>query len=209
MRLPVLFYLYCIIQVGAAAVGGFRYRYLLPPLRLLVILIVFSSLEMFAQWILATRHIRNLWLSHFYTLMEFSILSGMYLFWIPQLKYRRMLIVCYLVFLLIWITGKWTFETLAQDDGWTNSLSKIIQIGFGILVLHTVAQDHTDSWFSDSRFWVTAGIVIYASGSLFLEALFSRLLNASPELLRSVWALNWILLSIMNVLYVRGLLCRR
>ena len=187
MKVPVLFYIFLLIQSGTAIVGGFRYRNLPRPLRILEWLIIISTVVVVGQLTLAFIKIHNLWMSHFYTLIEIVFVVFMYSSWMKKPQNRFMLSLCLLAFVLFWIVSKFTFESFAFRDGWTATISMILQIIFSI----------------------ATGIIIYAAGSLFWFAFFNKMLQISPERFKQVYNLNWILSILSNLLYARGFLCKR
>jgi len=209
MRFPVLYYIFQLVVIGTALVGGFRYRNLPRPLRILEWLIIVSFLVEGLQWALASYNIHNLWTSHFYTLIEIIFVFLMYSSWMKKRQSRLMLSLCLSAFIVFWIVGKFTFEPLSLVDGWTAAVSKILQITFSVFILVDIVRESDLVWTSDSRFWVVAGIIIYSAGSLFFYALYNMMLRASPGRLILVYSMNWILMIISNLLYMRGFLCKR
>jgi hypothetical protein len=197
------------VEVVTVIVGGFRYRILPRPLRILVWLIVFNVGETAIEWTLASFSIHNLWISHINTLVEFFFMVLLFSSWVKQKRIRLVLLVCFMTFIVLWITSKFSFEPFTHIDGWTATLSKILQVVFSIVLLLDVVKEVEIIWTNDPRFWVAAGIIIYSAGSLFMFALFNKMLMVSPDRLRFVWSLNWILMIVSNLLYVRGFLCKK
>lgn len=209
MRLPILFYFSLLVEIVTALVGGFRYRNLPCPLRILEWLIIISLLEVGLQWTMASYNIRNLWTSHFYTLIEIVFVVLMYSSWMKKRQNRFMLSLCLSAFVVFWIISKFTYEPLSLLDGWTAAISKVLQITFSAYMLVDIVKESDIVWTSDSRFWVGAGIIIYSAGSLFFSALYNMMLQDSPDRLKLVYSMNWVLIIVSNLLYVRGFLCRR
>jgi len=209
MKVPVLFYIFLLIQSGTAIVGGFRYRNLPRPLRILEWLIIISTVVVVGQLTLAFIKIHNLWMSHFYTLIEIVFVVFMYSSWMKKPQNRFMLSLCLLAFVLFWIVSKFTFESFAYRDGWTATISMILQIIISTFILVDVVRENDIIWTDDPRFWIATGIILYAAGSLFWFAFFNKMLQISPERFKQVYNLNWILSILSNLLYARGFLCKR
>ena len=190
-------------------VGGFRYRNLLRPLRILEWLIIIGILNEGIQRIVASFHYYNLWTSHFYTLIEIVFVVFMYSSWMKNHQKRLMLSFCLSVFVVFWIISKFTFEPLSLADSWTASISKILQIIFSVLLLMDVVRESDIVWTDDPRLWVVAGIIIYSAGSLFFYALYNMMLQASRDRLILVYSMNWILMIVSNLLFIRGFLCKK
>jgi hypothetical protein len=209
MKIPVLFYISMLTEIVTALVGGLRYRTLPRPLRILEWLIIFAILEAGLQWALSYFGIHNLWTSHFFTLIEMVLVVLMYSSWMKNRRNRMILSLCLFVFIIFWIVSKFTFEPLSLVDGWTAAISKILQITFSTLLLVDVVKESDMNWTDDSRLWIIAGIIIYSAGSIFIFALFNKMLQISPDRLKIIWFLNWTLIIISNLLYTRGFLCKR
>jgi hypothetical protein len=209
VKLPLLFYIFLLVQYGVVLLGGFRYRSLPHPLRILEWFLVVTLGVVVMEFMLALFHVHNLWLSHFYTLIELMFIVLLYSLWIKQKRTRSVLLVSFLVFVVFWIVSKFTFEPFSINDGWMGTFSKVLQITFSALLLVEIVKENEIAWMNDMRLWVVTGIVVYASGTFFLFALFNRMLQISPDRLRLIWSLNWILMIISNLLFARGFLCKK
>ena len=207
--MKVMLYIVVLIQFGAICVGGFRYRSLPQPLRLLEYLLVFAFIMTIIEWILASQSINTLWAAHISTIVEFVIVLIIFSFWMRHDLSRLVSFGCLIGFIIFWIISKLLFEPFSQFDGWTAAVSKIIQITFSSIMLVEVIKDSDLDWSKDPRFWVAAGIIIYSAGSLFLFALFNKMLLISPDRLKFVWSLNWIFSIISNLLFARAFLCKK
>jgi hypothetical protein len=204
-----LVYLLLFVQTCAVFVGGYRYKSLSRPLQILEWLLVFIILEVGLEWILSTLHFNNLWPIHFTTLIECSLLVFVFYSWMMNHRARMILVLCFSVYVLLWLVSKFTFEPLSMTDDWTATISKVLQIVCSVYVLVEVVKETDIVWTNDPRVWVSAGIIIYSAGSLFMFALFTRMLLISPERLKFIWSFNWILLMISNLLFARAFLCKK
>jgi hypothetical protein len=208
MKVPVLFYIYYFVLLITALVGGFRYRSLPRPLKILAWLFVFNVVEVTLQRVLGSLHIHNLWTVQFYTLIELFLFILIYSQWMKQHQYRVTLAVCFSAFTLFWIISKFTFEPLSILSGWTSGVSNILQIIFSTLILVEIVKESEIIWTTDPRFWVASSNIIYTAGSIFMFALFNKMLEISPDRLNIVWHMNWTLMIISNLFYTRAFLCK-
>ncbi len=208
MKLPLLFYIFLLIQCGTAAVGGFYYKSLSRPLRILEWLIVISVVDAGVEWFLNSFRIHNLWTMHFYTIIELIFVVMIYSSWMKQRRSRSVLLLCLAGYAILWIVSKFSFEPFSLADDGTATISKILQIAFSAYLLLDVVKENEIVWTNDPRIWVTTGVIIYSAGSLFLFALFNKMLQVSPAYLLRMWSVNWILLIISNLLFARGFLCK-
>jgi hypothetical protein len=208
VQLPLIVYVVILVQSSVVLLGGFRYRSLPHSLRILEWFLVVTLGVVVMGVVLSLFHVHNLWLSHLYTLIELMFIVLLYSSWIKQKQTRSVLLVSLLVFFVFWIVSKFTFEPFSIDDGWTATFSKVLQIIFSALLLVEVVRENEIVWMNDMRLWVVTGIVVYASGTLFLFAFFNRMLQISPDRLKIIWSLNWILTIITNLLFARAFLCK-
>jgi hypothetical protein len=125
-----------------------------------------------------------------------------------QRRSRSILLLCLAGFAILWIVSKFSFEPLSVADDWTSAISKVLQIAFSGYLLVDIVKDSDIIWTNDPRFWVVTGTIIYSAASLFLFALFTRMLQISTERFLIIWPLNWIFLIISYLLYARGFLCK-
>jgi hypothetical protein len=209
MKLPVLFYFSLLIQIVAAFVGGFYYKNLPRPLKILEWLIIIGIVDVLFQLTLANFNIHNLWTSHFYTLIEIVFVVSIYSSWIKKRQNRIMLWLSLSTFIVFWIIGKFTFEPLTLLNSWSAAISKILQIIFSALLLMDVVRESDIVWSEDPRLWVVAGFIIYSAGSLSISVFFNMMLQESYERLRFVMSINWILIIVSYLFYVRAFLCKR
>jgi len=208
MEFPVLFYLFLFAEIVTAIVGGFRYKILPRPLRILEWLIVIDIVDAGVQWILASYHIHNLWTMHFYTLIELIFVVMIYSSWMKQRRSRSILLLCLAGFAVLWIVSKFSFEPFSLADDGTATISKILQIAFSVYLLIEIVKESELVWTDDSRLWVVVSLIIYAAGTLFWFAFYNKMLQASPDRLIEVYSLNWTLMIISNLLFLRAFLCK-
>jgi hypothetical protein len=197
------------MQSGVAAVGGFRYRSLSQPLRILEWLIIIGVVDAGVQWFLTSFRIHNLWTMHFYTLIELMFVVMIYSSWMKQRRSQLVLSLCLAGFTILWIVSKFSFEPFSLADDGTAAISKILQIAFSAYLLLDIVKENEIVWTNDPRFWVATGTIIYSAESLFLFALFNRMLQISTERFLMIWPLNWVFMIISNLLFLRAFLCKK
>jgi hypothetical protein len=207
--MPILAYIAFGAILFAMLVGGFNYRNLPRALRILVWLLSFNVVLTTVERILGMNNIKNLWMMHISTAVEYLLFFFIFYIWIEFSRTRLVLKTALVLFSCLWIISKFTFEPFSQADDLTAAVSKVIQIFFSSLLLVDVIKESDIVWKKDSRFWIASGTIIYCSGTIFLFALFNPMLAASRELLKTVYMINWILVILANVFYSIGFLCRK
>jgi hypothetical protein len=189
-------------------IGLIRFRQLSPALRFIEYFILSS---VFSGWIenyLARHGIRNLWLFHFNSVIELSLLILAFYRWRTSHWFGKIIVWSFVFYLFCWILGKFTIEPLTGSDKYTSVISKLIQAGLGVSLLFDVLDDSVTLWKNDPRFWVASGIVFYASTSLFLFGLFGVMLEQSRTLLKYLWNINLYAIIISYSFYLRAFFCK-
>jgi hypothetical protein len=185
-----------------------QYKRFDRPMRLLVwYIIAMSVIEWFERG-LGMHHIQNLWLYHFSTPLELILTLGVFFYWSTEKRFRQLIVFFSIAFVLLCAVAIATFEPLSVSDDLMVNVASAIQILCGITLLISVLLDENSVLKNDPRFWVAAGIVFYAAGTLFLFGFYTALVTISLDLFKIVWPLNWGLSIVSLVFYLRALLCK-
>jgi len=208
MKIPILFYIMLFIECLIAVWVLFRWKHSTVQLRLLILLLVVAPVIAIADLWMALYGIRNLWVTHISTLIEYVLILSMCYLWKPKIIDKRILMIGILAFIVLWIVSKFTFETLYRSDIYTSAIAKILEIIAAALLLFDVLGDSDVVVKTDARVWVSSGIIIYSAGTLFLFALQNMMLDNSPDLIKTLWPINWILSIVFTFLLARGVWCR-
>ncbi len=143
----------------------------------------------------------NIWLYHFYTLIECSLFIFIFSFWQNDFKLKRILRIIIPGFAFLWIGAKIFFESFDQPDNYTTSLECVLLVAISFRTLYVVDQEHLKTIFREPRFWISAAVLIYFSANLVTFALGNMIVN---------WGLHHAVINIIaNLLYAGGFLCLR
>lgn len=141
----------------------------------------------------------NIWLYHFYTLIECSLFIFIFSFWQNDFKLKRILRIIIPGFAFLWIGAKIFFESFDQPDNYTTSLECVLLVAISFRTLYVVDQEHLKTIFREPRFWISAAVLIYFSANLVTFALGNMIVN---------WGLHHAVINIIaNLLYAGGFLC--
>jgi hypothetical protein len=206
--MPVYSHLATASVVAAMIVGWLRYRDLPRSLKYLEWLAAVNVIVALTELVLGYYHTNNLWILHLSTAAEYIFLFFVFYFWMEDRLSRSILKLCLLVFILLWAVSKFTFEPFRMADDLTASISKVMQIVFSTFLLLHIVRESNLVWLKDPRFWTASGTIIYSAGSLFIFSMFTNMLQVSAERLVLVWYVNWTLIILANLLYIRAFLCR-
>jgi hypothetical protein len=209
VKMPALYYLTFFIEIVVGIIGLVRYKKVVQPLRLLVALVLFWFFAGILEYVTAQRNIHNMWIVQINNVIEMIVFTWIYYFWRTSKRNGLILVSLLLLFLLVWIVGKFTFEPITGADETTWALSRLIQMFVGVaLLIGILKNDKAPLWFHDPKFLVTSSFVIYAAGAFFLFSLYTPLLRSSRELLRVVYQINWMLTIVSHILFALAFFCK-
>jgi hypothetical protein len=103
--------------------------------------------------------------------------------------------------------GKCTFEPFSVFDSYTSTIAKMVYIVVATSMLFNIQKDSLSVLRIDARVWVASGLIIYSAGTLLMFALFNVMLKESPNLVKAIWPVNWLLYIIVNLFYARAIWC--
>jgi hypothetical protein len=198
-----------LFQIIVAVWALLKWKTVQGAQRFLILLFVEIALSSVVCTVLGWSGRNNLWVIHIATLCDFIIEIGMFILWKKRKYEKRVLFIVGCLFVIVWLISKWTFEPMDKFDSYTSVISSVAELIIAITILFDVLRDAIPSLRMDPRVWVASGIIIYTAGALFILALFNEMLNISPDLIKKVWPLNWLLSFIGIILMARSLTCQK
>ena len=195
--------------VLAAVIGLVRYRHLgLPQRRLLLLTLESGGMEATARMVVHYQQ-SNLFLAPLDTALEFTL---------PALIYRLVLRPSWLRRLIPCLVGAFLLGTAltylprpAQPEfsPWQHTLEAGLILSFvGRYLYREITQPViSDRLEKDPMFWVSAGALLYFSGSLLFFLSSNYVLHLSPALSLQVWTVHALFYSFLNLLYAVALAC--
>lgn len=205
MGLPVLYYIaiFCIVIVPV--VGSFRTKHLTQEFRLLLIFFWFDAVLELFQLKMAFLHVNNLWTSHIYHLVEFSVFVWVLSRWENNNAMKRMMWSVILAYAVFWAASKLTFEPIMKGGSATSVISHIFFVFFSLRLLHILGGGRGQILFS-SRFWFLSGLLIYSSGDILIYGLRSTIDRMSMQSYDLIWQFHLLVNIISCVLFAASFL---
>lgn len=193
------------------AVAIWKYRYANNVMRLFSQFIMITACAESAGLYMAGHGINNLWLLHFYTIVEFSAFMAFYYMIFPQKRVKQLFKAAIVVFAMadlayiIAIADLATFNTLFRTiESFTLTIAGIFYF------YHALSNDKFQEPLEKMPvFWINSGILLYFMGNVFLFMLFNIFLGVSPSQNTSMWTIHAVLNVVANVLFTKGLLCSK
>jgi hypothetical protein len=197
-----------IVMFAVGLVGLRKWNLLNRTLRLLDVYILFCIVMFIIEGVMAYYNIRNLWINNLVRVVELCFYLYIYFLLRPNKRFAQLLCSAFLIYLIIWITGKFTFEPLYDMDVYSGGVAQVIQIGFGGWLLFAISKESDLEWNRDYRFLVVSGIIIYAAATFFMYISFNLMLTLPRPIMRLIWMLNFFFVVIQYIFFLRGFLCK-
>jgi hypothetical protein len=199
MQLPGLAYASGISVLLPIAAGATKVRSLDKGLRSFLLLQLIYAMTSGAQLYLALHNVRNLWLSHLYNLVEYSLLMVMFSLWQKDRRVEKTIFLSIVFFALFWIIANLYMEPWTEPAIYSNSLSRTIYCVVGLYTLRKISLVSTTLILKDPRFWIISSLLISSTGDLMFYALRGVIADLSHQDLFIAFAIHWILNIITNL----------
>jgi hypothetical protein len=150
----------------------------------------------------------NLFLSHFYIVLEFLLLSGVFYWSVPLKSTRSILLLAGAAFICFWAAELLFFFNPEKIDTVTQMVERILLIVMSIITLQAVMKDEGSSLVERPVFWAAMSVILYSAGTLMAVGLGNQLMALGRDYFVFAWDINWTLIIIANILYAKGMLCK-
>jgi len=184
----------CIVLIPV--VGSFRRRHLTPDFQLLLTFFWFGALFVALEFLTASHHIHNVWLSHIYHLTEYGVFVWIVSLWEQNPAIQRLERLSILVYALLWGISKMTFEPFMAGGVTTSIVSHTVLTLLSLRFLHILMGMEQTQLLHLPRFIFLTGLIIYASGDL----LFYSFYNVIRQLPRNAALFAWQFHLVVNII---------
>lgn len=184
-----------------AVIGLIRFRHLQKGQVAIFILVLLSILTEFgATWVAYEGGYQNL-VYYGFTIAEFTLLT--YVFsesWASSLRFTwtgalAMLFLLFVVLDMFWLSG------IEQFNSYSTSIESLLLIAFALLYFFlTLREMKTRHLEREPLFWISIGVLLYFSSSLFIF-LFTNTVNASMRALFIIWSIHGIFRILLNICF--------
>lgn len=191
------------------AIAFLRFRSLSKVQRLLLILLLVSlTISSIARYLWSLKE-NNLYLLHYYTVLEYCFWSGIfYLFF--EGKFMKRFIVCTgILFIAFAILNSVFWQDLSSFNSYSRSVESILLVGFSIYYyLKMFKEEKILILEKNVSFWINAAVLVYFSGSFLLFGFSNLLLRLNSHEKIEVWGIHGVFLIIHYILITIGLWIR-
>jgi len=206
--LPFLFYVAFGSSFVPMIIGLVRYKNLEKGVRALVVLCVANCCQTTLSFVLSMIRVRNLELLNDYRPVEIVLLGAVFYLLVQSRLVQRIVVACVALYVLVWLADKFTLDDPSQLNNRMAMLSRLIAIIISIAALYSGQKSLSGSFLRSSLFWVGTAVLLYSSGTLLLLGWSNQLAKSGMDTFITAWQINWVLLIMANLFYMKGLLCK-
>jgi hypothetical protein len=208
MKTPVLAFISSLTYLIPAIAGIWRFKRLERPMKVFLLLCVWSCIETTAEYILSLRHINNSFLINYYFLIDSLFLSILYSYATEDKRTKRSFFFLTLIFCCVWVFDSLYFSVPDQLNSEMAVTSRIFIIIVSILIVLDVMKKTDRLLIDEPIFWVSAGYALYSAGVLLIFGLSNELLKLGMFYFSIAWHINWSLIIVSNLMFTRGFFCK-
>ncbi len=208
MKIPTLAIIALLTYLIPAIAGIWRFERLERPMKMFLLLCVWSCIEVAAEFISSMRHINNYFLINSYYLIDSLLVAIFYSYSTEEKRTKRGLLYLTLVFSCVWIVDRVFFAIPGQMNSEMAVTSSIFIIIVSILILLAVMKKTDRLLIDESIFWVSTGYILYSAGVLLIFGLSNELMKLGTFYFVVAWHINWSLAIVANLMFTRGFFCR-
>ncbi|MDX9759442.1 MAG: hypothetical protein RBU27_09800 [Bacteroidota bacterium] len=150
--------------------------------------------------------IPNLIVYDIFTALEYVFLILVFSAWHEDKLFRTAMLASIPVFLVVWLSATFIFQTSGSFDSIFLSIESIVFVFLSVVTLAKEMRDSSVLLVDNPRFWVASGVLVYFAGNLFVFALIEQLLQPGVTRYHSAWMIHTALNVTKNILFTLGFL---
>lgn len=209
MAIPLHTQLAFVAQVVVCILGVWRFGKLSRELRVVAIYLVVSMAFSLTQYYFAKRNINNLWLTHFFTPIQYAFLAWTLSLWQRSPQIQRILQMSAVIFAAICLGSILLLENLRTFNIYSRPFESVLLVISSGYALYLLNKNDSGSLLRRPEFWVSSAILLYFSGMVVLYAMSNSFLRASFDTLRVAWIAHSVVSVIFSSLFAVAFLCKR
>lgn len=206
-------HVYVTVVVPAAVliplgIGLIRKSYKNKELKIIFFYLIFAGVTLIAERLLGIRHINNLPLLHFYTLVEFLFVLRFFRLVLNDLLVSRFIRILMYVFPIFGIVNFIFIQSIYKYNSYPRPIAALIIIALCMFYFSKRNEsEYQESWVGDPLNWMISGLLVYFGSSLFHFAFLNILYeNASLNIYFIFGTIHATLVMVMYLLFALGFL---
>jgi hypothetical protein len=177
-------------------------------MRILTVLSILSCIDVAAQLLVALWMGNNLFIMHFYVVLEFVMLCAVFYWSVPLKSTQNTLLMVGAAFVVFWAVDLIFFYNPGEINTVAQLVERILLIVNSVITLQALMKDERSSLLQRPVFWAAISVMLYSAGTLVAVGLGNQLMSLGTDYFIFAWNINWTLIIIANILYAKGMLCK-
>lgn len=178
-----------------------------PEMRILGIYFLLCLMAGLLEILLASKGINNLWIFHYFTPVQYALLTFVFYFWNQKSTLEKLIFYSIPVFVASWLLGSFWLANPADTFSYAYPISAALLVLVSSYTLLRIERLEKSSVLDIPEFWVSSGTLIYFGGTIVFSSLSVPLLHTSMETMRLAWSTQAVANIMANLLYAGGFLC--
>lgn len=180
----------------------YRRQWLDLPFKAITCFIVLANVVQGLASLMNAYHLNNLWLLHYYTVLEFSFIVWFYGIILQGFVPSKAIWAIGVGFGILSLLNSIYLQPLSEFNTYARSLEGILVILLALAwYFRTLTEMKVKRLQDEPLFWVNSGFLLYFSGSVLLFAVSNYLLSLNHSLNLYIWAFHGIF-SVLLYLFV-------
>lgn len=192
-------------------VGFTKFRLFSRADRIILIYLLLSGLTNLIIILLAIKHINNLSILQWYTVLELALIASFfYEKFAHNTTIRLILLLTTIAFIIFCIVFPLIVKSSGFDTYATSIEALLVNVMCITLLGHNNQENLSGRWHQNPANWYAAGLLLYFSGSMFLFLLSNYLMTAQQAVIIGAWTMHATLLLLMYISFTIGFIkCNR
>jgi hypothetical protein len=208
MKFPLLGYIASCSYLLPVIVG-IRYRKQLSKEdKLFLLYVIIAAIQIIIENVLAEYKIANLGVSNYYRIIEVIFISVIYTQFAKRYTFDRFYSIIGFIFCVMWM---YNFFFEYEHEIIPNIMASITRIALIIMslkILFLFLTDYQSTIYNSSFYWFSFGLLLYNISTIALMALANEIYRIAPNYFLFAWNINWGMAILMNLMYVKGFMCK-
>jgi hypothetical protein len=157
---------------------------------------------------LINKGFNNLWMTHVYSIIEYTLLIIVFSCWQKNQMFRKILQWSIPVFAIMGITNMIRLQDLHHVNSYGLTVEGMILVGVSAYTLFELNREGAGSLLREPRFLIGTGVLLYFTSTVIFFALSNVLLSFPRQTALLVWSLHNMVNILANFVYAGGILCQ-
>lgn len=172
---------------------------------LFILLTISVIVALFSRYLWSLKE-NNLYLLHFYTVLEFCGWIVIYYLLFESVIMKKILFVLGISFIVFSVVNSVFLQPLSTFNSNSRSLESIILVGLSITYFFKIFKEKKVVYLErNDLFWLNSAALIYFSGSFLLFGFSNLLLQSNSYEIKEVWVIHALFLCMHYLLITIGL----